>query len=339
SIPGHADENVTKHHAATPPAAYPTLARVTTYRQGVGKRPETPGEKVLESQAFVVEDSGFLMTSYHSLLDPADGHLLDIIKIELLSGPKTPVYADIVSVEPTLNLAILKIEVDQALVPSHILPREKIVAGKAVYAAELTHRKKTYTRGEIIRMNSKECYQESLSATMLNVDIDLNASTLGGPVFDETGAVVGIDTGYDDSVEKSQGLESHRERHILPIFLAFNIYDSIKFKQSFHSPWTGFSVRKLSTDEQALFPMRRFMGGIGIEYVWKNSPAEKLGIRKDDILVRFSYYPILSEADFQKWLYMYGVGEKVKLHLIRNRREYLVLDYTIEKRPAWAKPH
>ena len=45
-----------------------------------------------------------------------------------------------------------------------------------------------------------------------------------------------------------------------------------------------------------------------------------------------------SGGDFQKWLYMYGVGHPVKLMILRNGKDYLVTDYVIEERPAWAKP-
>jgi len=43
-------------------------------------------------------------------------------------------------------------------------------------------------------------------------------------------------------------------------------------------------------------------------------------------------------ADFQKWLYLNGVGQPVKLIFLRDGREYLFADYVIEERPASAKP-
>lgn len=123
------------------------------------------------------------------------------------------------------------------------------------------------------------------------------------------------------------------------IDLCFNIYDSIKQKGSLKSPWTGFSVRPLNDAEMKLFPTaKKHNGGIAIEHVWDNSPAQKLGIQVNDILVQFSYNRILTVGDFQKWLYMYGVGHPVKLMILRNGKDYLVTDYVIEERPVWAKP-
>ncbi len=126
---------------------------------------------------------------------------------------------------------------------------------------------------------------------------------------------------------------------MLPIFLAFNVYESIKHRQSLASPWTGFSVRPLSGDEQARFPVAdgRFQSGIAFDFIWDNSPASKMGLEKGDILVRFGHHPIHSPADFQKWLYMYGVGREVEIYVLRDGA-VTVFDYTIEERPDWAVP-
>ena len=79
------------------------------------------------------------------------------------------------------------------------------------------------------------------------------------------------------------------------------------------------------------------MCGIGLEHIWEGGPAETLGIQPDDILVKFGHYPICSVADFQKWLYLYGVDQPAKLYFVRNNK-LITLDYTIEERPSWAKP-
>jgi S1-C subfamily serine protease len=105
------------------------------------------------------------------------------------------------------------------------------------------------------------------------------------------------------------------------------------------SPWTGFSVRALNEAEMKFFPTaKKHHGGVALEYIWPGSPAEKLGLRVNDILVQFSYNRIESVADFQKWLYMFGVGQPVKLMILRDGREYLVADYVIEERPKEARP-
>ncbi len=147
-----------------------------------------------------------------------------------------------------------------------------------------------------------------------------------------------IYTGFKPTPEPGHE-EVEGETHLLPIELCFNIYESLKTKRSLKSPWTGFSVRPLTDAERAFFPTaKKHHGGVAVEEVWENSPAQRMELKEGDILVQFSYNRILSVADFQKWLYMYGVGQPVKLMFLRNGTDYLATDYTIEERPQWAKP-
>jgi serine protease Do len=320
------------------PMVIPPVAKVMTYLE--------PGKSVVtESQGFVVESSGFLLTTYSTLLRPNTGNLLDEIEVDFPGEKATRYSAMIVAVEPTLNIAILKIGADRTFPAARIIDRERIRSESAIYAVSgFDGSEPVLTKGELKRLNVKECYQASMTSTMLVADISIPDGVLGGPVFNREGEVIGMNTGYTEREAMINELqmeedESAKGTHILPIFLAFNIYESLKYRKSLKSPWTGFSVRPLTSEEESIFPRDRVRGGIGIEYVWPNSPAAKLGIKQNDILVRFSYYPTTSPAEFQKWLYMYGVGGKVKLHIIRDRKDYLTFDYVIEERPAWAKPH
>lgn len=148
--------------------------------------------------------------------------------------------------------------------------------------------------------------------------------------------VIGLDTGYSSPPHESTTAPD-ADLHLLPIDLAFNIYEALETKRSMRSPWTGFSVRGLTPEEQRRFPVGRFAGGVALEYVWKSSAADKLGLRTGDILVRFGHYPTRNVAAFQKWLYMHGVGDRVTLHFLRDK-ELIEHQYVIEERPLWAVP-
>jgi serine protease Do len=241
--------------------------------------------------------------------------------------------------EPTINIGILKIESDENFTPVGSAVKREITPGMALQAVSMEHDVLKTIDGSVTALNTKLCYQHSLASTMFRAKITIPAGSVGGPVFHaDTGEVAAIYTGYKPVPEPGHA-EDLSETHLLPINLCFNIYESLKTKRSLKSPWTGFSVRPLTEKEQQVFPTaKNHHGGVAIEDVWENSPAQKLGVQVGDILVQFSYNRILSVADFQKWLYMYGVGQPVKLIILRNGTEYLMTDYVIEERPQWAKP-
>lgn len=319
-------------------ATLPTLVRIEGYQAAPGQPPER-GSPVNRCLGFIVEKEGFLLSNYKNLTDPASGRLLDDFQVRVGTSEKN-LSASIIGVEPTLNIGILKIESDEVFTPS-LTAREKPVIVGTKLAAVCGPKDGSWqlVDGTVAALNTRQCYQESLTSTMFRAKIKLTEESLGGPVFDpETGTVIALYTGYKPVPEPGHQ-EVLDETHLMPITLCFNIYDSIKQKGSLKSPWTGFSVRALNENELKFFPTaKKHNGGIAIEHVWENSPAQRLGIQVNDILVQFSYNRILTVADFQKWLYMYGVGHPVKLMIVRNGTQYLITDYTIEERPMWARP-
>ena len=322
--------------------AAPTLVEVQSYRSHADD-----AEIVGSALGVVVEAEGFLLTTYRSLTDPETGALLPHMTATLASadGDKPrPFPARVVGVEPTLNFAVLKIEAEEAFVPSVVLRDKGLETGQTIYAAtELlesgSRDEEGLAVGQLISLNSIECYQESLTQTMYQASMIIPKGGLGSPVFDKSGRVIALYTGYEPPHTDGDQVDDASETHLLPIFLAFNIYDSIKTRQSLESPWTGFSVRSLTDAEATRIPEidARFKSGIALDYVWPDSPAAELGLREGDILLHFAHHAIASPADFQKWLYMYGVGRDVKMVMLRDDQPF-VLKYKIERRPEWAVP-
>ena len=312
------------------------LAAETPNRGVVHIQNHADGQVMERGLGFIVERDGFVLTNYDNLVAKPDGRLLEHLKI--VSGGKT-FTAEIIGLEPTINIGILKIESDENFTPVGSAVKREITPGMALQAVSMEHDVLKTIDGSVTALNTKLCYQHSLASTMFRAKITIPAGSVGGPVFHaDTGEVAAIYTGYKPVPEPGHA-EDLSETHLLPINLCFNIYESLKTKRSLKSPWTGFSVRPLTEKEQQVFPTaKNHHGGVAIEDVWENSPAQKLGVQVGDILVQFSYNRILSVADFQKWLYMYGVCQPVKLIILRNGTEYLMTDYVIEERPQWAKP-
>lgn len=316
-------------------AASPNIIRIEAR-----DKPASEGEPLNRSLGFIVERDGFLITNYTNLTNPKNGDLLDYFQVAMTDGTGKTHAARIVGVEPTINLGILKIESTDDFKTSAIARNRTVTAGAMVAAvAKSDETRNSVVEGPVTGLNTRQCYQENLASTMFRVKIPLSAESLGGPVyFPDSGEVAALYTGFKPKHQNGHE-EIAGEIHMLPIDLCLNIYDSIKQKGSLKSPWTGFSVRPLNDTEMKFFPTaKKHNGGIAIEHVWDDSPARKLGIEVNDILVQFSYNRILTVGDFQKWLYMYGVGHPVKLMILRNGKDYLVTDYVIEERPVWAKP-
>lgn len=316
--------------------------------------PEAPPPDVVDLEirgghvlGTVIEDSGFMLTVYKPLCDPTTGALPEAMRaVVWQQGVRSERTAHVVAIEPTLNLAILELDGESTLRASPMLREAGLAVGQAVSATFMDGERLRTVDGTISGLRAKECYQESLTSTMMRVVIALPKGAVGAPIRAASGEVIALYTGYDEPSQTEPAAEGAEhvalqpgETYVMPIDLPLNIYEGIKQRRSMRSPWTGFSVRPLTEAERAYFPTdRRHQGGVGIEYVWKGSPAEKMGVRVDDILVQFSHFNVTSPAEFQGYLYTYGVGPTVELVFLRGSREYLAASYTIEERPSWAKP-
>lgn len=320
-------------------AEFTGLVRIESYEK-VYVAGEDSAQPTNRSLGFMVEKDGFLLTNYKNLTHPSTGSLLEDFHVTLTDGTDRTFTATVIGMEPTINLGILKIGVGENFEVAKIGRAKEVAAGNRLAAVSgFESGSIRPTLGEVVGLNTRECYQESLTSTMFRAKIDIPEASIGGPVLlADTGEVVAIYTGFKPTAEKDHQ-EVSGETHLMPINLCFNIYDSIKQKGSLKSPWTGFSVRALNEAELRFFPTaKKHNGGIAIEHIWPDSPAAKLGLRVNDILVQFSYNRIMAVADFQKWLYMYGVGHPVKLMILRDGKEYLIADYVIEERPETARP-
>jgi S1-C subfamily serine protease len=56
-------------------------------------------------------------------------------------------------------------------------------------------------------------------------------------------------------------------------------------------------------------------------------------MRVGDFLVRFDGHRLRSPIEFQKWLYLAGIGATVSVEIYRNGEE-ITWEMTIEERPA-----
>ncbi|GAB3382523.1 S1C family serine protease [Spongiibacter taiwanensis] len=316
------------------PAPVDAIVSIRTFQ---GKSTGEPLQPLADSMGVIVEAEGFILTSYTGLLNPLSDLLADTVFVKLKGEERRWRQADIVSIEPTLNFAILRIEASKPLPAVGFVPADELHTGRALLSASQRSANR-FQRGEISHMNTMECYQDSMTATMLKADFDAPSPALGNPIFSGDGRLVALETGYLAPETSETDPSSQAPGHyVLPAFLAFNIYHAVKFKKSFKSPWTGFSVSALNSFQQKQLPVERYLTGVAIDRVWANSPASALGIQPGDLLLRFHHYPIATVADFQKWLYQYGVGAEVKLHLLRDR-QLIILPYKIEERPTWAIP-
>jgi S1-C subfamily serine protease len=311
-----------------------------------------------------VSDDGHILTAHHLLTDEA-GDVVDVVDIELHQGQHR--IARIVGTEPTIDLGVLKLE----QLPGTSLPQlrsARIGDSDAVrvgyWAIALGNPGgpgTSFAVGTLSSRPERQCYQEDLTATLMQTSLSVPSGGYGGPLMNIEGEVVGMmvpgpGAEFPELVALARPLG-----FALPIDLVMAIYEPLKLKESRRSPWLGFSVlehraarrRLVSSDESAEPPQtgvavlrepasqRRGVVvpqiGVYIDDVFEPSPAAVADIRIGDKLISIDGNRLPSVGEFQKWLYLSGIGRTITLKILRDG-EILEKRVTVEERPASAVP-
>jgi serine protease Do len=74
-----------------------------------------------------------------------------------------------------------------------------------------------------------------------------------------------------------------------------------------------------------------------IDDVFDPSPASRAGVRVGDVLTAMDGQRVFTVRDFQRWLYLLGIGRTIAIEIARDGELY-ERHVTIEQRPDGAVP-
>jgi S1-C subfamily serine protease len=100
-------------------------------------------------------------------------------------------------------------------------------------------------------------------------------------------------------------------------------------------PQTGVAVRRRPANQRTRVKVPKI--GVYIDDVYDPSPAAAADIRVGDKLISIDGNRLPYVGEFQKWLYLSGIGRTVTLKILRGK-ELLEKRVTVEERPEAAVP-
>jgi serine protease Do/serine protease DegQ len=225
----------------------------------------------------------------------------------------------LVGAEPSINLAVLKVEDREKFQPVKIAASNSVAVGHwAIAIGDPPGPGTAFATGSVSAVPSRQCYQEQRSATLLTSSARVPSGAVGGPLLNIHGEVIGI------SLPRLLGSGPN---FALPMQLAMTLYEPLLVRESKRSPWIGVSVRQRGSGAR--------VEGVLIDDVFDPSPASRAGIRAGDVLLSAGQDKMQTVSDFQRWLYLNGIGATVTIR-IWHEFEISERTITIEERPASA---
>jgi len=267
---------------------------------------QTP--KIVGSGVIVSKD-GLVITNAHVALGAPN--------ITIKINDKIFKNVKILAVSKKLDLALLKIEDSNLnLKPIVFANSDNVKVGDIVFAIgnpfgfELT-----VTMGIISATNRKlDTYVGFKYSNLIQTDAPLNPGNSGGALVDINGRLVGINTAIASTSGSSSGIGFAIPSSIVSKF----IQDSKNKTQSMSRPFLGVRVADLPDYLKSYLNLSY---GVIVVEVIKDSPADKAGIKKNDIILEFDDKPVNSYDDLVDLIMQSNVGQKVKIKILRKNKE------------------
>jgi serine protease Do len=266
-----------------------------------------PGQKKKSlGSGFIISTDGYILTNAH-VVDRAEE-----IKVQL-DGHKT-FDATVKGVDSKLDLALLKIETSEALPTVTLGNSDELKIGEWVMAiGNPFGLEQTVTvgivsaKGRVIGAGPYDNF--------IQTDASINPGNSGGPLFNTQGEVIGINTAI---VAGGQGIG-----FAIPINAAKAIVPQLKETGHVTRGWLGVTIQQVSDELAASFGLEQAQGAL-VSSVAKNSPADKAGLQRGDIILEFNNQTIDSMNDLPRLVAAVPVGDKAELTLFRKGKKKTV---------------
>ncbi len=264
--------------------------------------PRQHGVQHAQGSGFLISADGLVLTNAHVV----DGAKEVTVKL----SDHREYKAKVLGSDKISDIAVLKID-------AHNLPAvslgdsDKLGVGDYVLAiGEPFGLEETATAG-IVSAKGRSLPGDGY-VPFIQTDAAVNPGNSGGPLFDATGAVVGINSQIYSSSGGYQGVS-----FAIPINLAVQVKDQIvKTGKVAHSR-LGVEVQTLNQSLADSFKLPSPTGAL-VAKVVPDSAAAQAGIKVGDVILKFNSAPVIDAGQLSQRVGVATPGEKVSIEIWRD---------------------
>ncbi|MCD8140641.1 MAG: Do family serine endopeptidase [Planctomycetaceae bacterium] len=274
--------------------AFPRSQRLPSHQTQIG-----------QGSGVIVDPSGYILTNNHVVGDA------DAIRVYLLDGRELP--AELIGADPASDVAVIKVNADN-LTTATIGDSDAIEVGEWVLAVGNPFGLDFTVTSGIISARGRTGMNVLEMEDFIQTDASINPGNSGGPLVNLRGEVIGINTfifsggSQAGNVGVGFAISSNMARSIM---------QSLISHKQITSSYLGLETQPLTQDLAEAFGLQSPRGAL-VQAVNKESPAEKAGIRRGDVVVRWGRRDIADDRQFRNLVTITTPGEPVDIEVVRN---------------------
>jgi len=273
-------------------------------QQGRGRQLPNPSMPFRgQGSGFIISSDGLILTNAHVVREARE------VTVKL--SDRREYAAKVLGSDPATDIAVLRIDAKNLPTvrlgdPSQLEVGDPVLAIGSPFGFD-----QTATQG-IVSAKGRSLPGDAV-VPFIQTDAAVNPGNSGGPLFDGSGAVVGINAQIYSQSGGYQGVA-----FAIPINVALKVKDQIVATGKVSHARLGVTVQELNQSLAESFGLPRPDGAL-IANVAPHSAAAGAGLKSGDVITQVNGEPIVRSGALSSLIGMSTPGEKVKLKVWRDR--------------------
>ncbi len=254
---------------------------------------------------FIIDEEGFILTNNHVVEQTEE------LKVRLSNEKEFK--AQIIGRDPKTDLALIKIDADRPVIPLILGDSDNVEVGDWVVAIG-----NPFGLGNTVTAGIVSAKYRQLGGgpydNFIQTDASINPGNSGGPLINLDGEVIGV-----NSVIFSQSGGNIGIGFAIPINMAKQLLPQLrqgKVKRS----WIGVVIQNISPELKDKLALGTEEGAL-VSDVVSGGPADKAGIKRGDVIIRFDDKAIRSAHDLPFVVASAPIGSTATIEIIRGNQQ------------------
>ena len=260
----------------------------------------------LGSGVIIDGEKGYIVTNHHVVARASE--------IKVITSNQKEYKGRSLGSDPRSDLAVIKIDAGSILPEAKLGNSEDLMIGETVIAIGnpfgLTH---TVTTGVVSAIDRSVRAEDRIYKHFIQTDASINPGNSGGPLLNIDGDVIGINTAI---YQKAQGIG-----FAIPINKTKRIVKELLRAGEVQAPWLGLDLQELTPELKRHFALPAEGGGVLVSDVYQNSPADRAGVKRGDVVLAVEGTSVTTLSDYQDALAEFTTGDRITLKLFRRGKE------------------
>lgn len=256
-----------------------------------------------QGSGFIISPDGLVLTNAHVVREAK--------QVTVKLSDRREFAAQVLGSDPATDIAVLKLDAKN-LPTVQLGDAKQVQVGDYVLAIGAPYGFEQSATQGIVSAKSRSLPGDSV-VPFIQTDAAVNPGNSGGPLFDASGRVVGVNAQIYSQSGGFQGLA-----FAIPVDVALRVKDQIVAHGKVEHARLGVTLQDLSAPLAASFGLSAPDGAL-VSSVMPGSAAAKAGLKPGDVITGVDGEPVRVAGDVSSRVGLARPGDKLKLELWRDK--------------------